>query len=52
MLRHLSEQGIGIGDQFELIARQPFGGPSEIRIGEQTHSLGIDLARAIQVERD
>ncbi len=51
MLRYLSEQGIGIGDRFELIGRQPFGGPSEIRIGEQTRSLGTDLARAIQVER-
>jgi DtxR family Mn-dependent transcriptional regulator len=50
MLRYLSEAGIGIGDRLELIARQPFGGPSEIRIGERTHSLGTDLARAIQVE--
>jgi DtxR family transcriptional regulator, Mn-dependent transcriptional regulator len=51
MLRYLTEQGIGIGDQIELIEREPFGGPSEIRVGEQTRSLGTELARAIQVDR-
>lgn len=51
MLRYLSEQQLGIGDEVELIAHQPFDGPSEIRSGKRTHSLGMKLARAVHVER-
>lgn len=51
MLRYLSEQGIGIGDRLELIEHQPFDGPSEVRMGRRTRSLGSALARAIHVER-
>jgi DtxR family transcriptional regulator, Mn-dependent transcriptional regulator len=51
MLRYLTEQHIGIGDQFELVARQPFDGPCEIRLGDQTRSIGIRLAQAIHVQR-
>jgi DtxR family Mn-dependent transcriptional regulator len=40
MLRYLTQQGIAIGDQLHLTARQPFDGPIEIRIGETAHSLG------------
>jgi DtxR family Mn-dependent transcriptional regulator len=50
MLRYLTSQGIAIGDQLRLISRQPFDGPTEIRIGHQTHSLGINLTRAIRVQ--
>jgi DtxR family transcriptional regulator, Mn-dependent transcriptional regulator len=52
MLRYLTEIQLGIGDQLELVDRQPFEGPTEIRVGEQTLSLGQRLARAIHVERD
>jgi DtxR family transcriptional regulator, Mn-dependent transcriptional regulator len=51
MLRYLTSRGIGIGDPLELIDRQPFDGPCEIRIGKRTHSLGVKLAQAIRVER-
>jgi DtxR family transcriptional regulator, Mn-dependent transcriptional regulator len=51
MLRYLTEQQIGIGDQLELIERQPFDGPCEIRLGATTRSLGLRLAQAIHVER-
>ncbi len=51
MLRYLTEQGIGIGDRVLLIEHQPFGGPTQVRIGEQTRSLGTALAQAIHVER-
>ncbi len=51
MLRYLTEQGIGIGDRLELIEQQPFGGPTLIRIGEETRSFGTALAQAIHVER-
>lgn len=49
MLRYLTEQGITIGDEIEMIARQPFDGPCEISIGQRTHTLGLTLARAIRV---
>ncbi|HTW12796.1 MAG TPA: metal-dependent transcriptional regulator, partial [Solirubrobacteraceae bacterium] len=40
MLRYLTEQRIGIGDRVEVVARQPFDGPTEVRVGGQAHSLG------------
>ncbi len=49
MLRYLTAQGIAIGDRLQLIRRQPFDGPVEIRIGQRTHSLGLTLVRAIHV---
>lgn len=50
MLKYLTARGIGIGDQLELIERQPFDGPCAIRIDGREHSLGIKLAQAIRVE--
>ena len=49
MLHYLTEQGIVIGDEVEMIARQPFDGPCEVSIGQHTHTLGLTLARAIRV---
>jgi DtxR family Mn-dependent transcriptional regulator len=51
MLRYLSEQGIAIGDELQLVARQPFDGPCRVRIGDREHDLGLTLARAMRVER-
>jgi DtxR family Mn-dependent transcriptional regulator len=51
MLRYLADQGIAIGDDLTLIEHQPFDGPSSVRIGDRTHTLGIKLARAMRVER-
>ncbi|MDE3133107.1 MAG: metal-dependent transcriptional regulator, partial [Acidobacteriota bacterium] len=52
MLRYLTEQGIGIGAELELIERQPFDGPCLVRVaGSAERGLGIRLARAIHVER-
>jgi DtxR family Mn-dependent transcriptional regulator len=50
MLRYLAERGIAPGDRFEVVERQPFGGPLFVRFGEQVHPLGGDLARAMRVE--
>ncbi len=50
MLRYLAEQGIALGDELEVIQRQPFGGPLFVRFGERTHALGDALTRAIRVE--
>jgi DtxR family transcriptional regulator, Mn-dependent transcriptional regulator len=51
MLRYLTAQCIGIGDELELIGRQPFDGPCDIRLAGETRSLGIRLAQAIHVQR-
>lgn len=50
MLRYLSEQGIEIGDEFEVIGRQPFGGPMYVRFGAREHAIGGDLARAMRID--
>ena len=50
MLRYLAEQGIALGEQLEVIDRQPFGGPLFVRFGKQTHALGDALTRAMRVE--
>jgi DtxR family Mn-dependent transcriptional regulator len=50
MLRYLSERGIGPGDPFEVIDRQPFGGPLFVRFGSDVHPLGGQLALAMRVE--
>ncbi|MCO5315674.1 MAG: metal-dependent transcriptional regulator [Solirubrobacterales bacterium] len=49
MLRYLAECGISIGDRVEMVARQPFEGPCDVRIGGRDHSLGLALARAIRI---
>jgi DtxR family Mn-dependent transcriptional regulator len=50
MLRYLAEQGIGIGDELEIVERQPFGGPLFVRFGDRTHALGDALTRAMRIE--
>ena len=52
MLRFLAERGIGIGSSLEMLGRDPFEGPCQVRIGDRDHSLGLKLARAVQVRRD
>lgn len=50
MLAYLSQCGIAVGDQLELVERQPFDGPITVRIGEETHVLGLTLAQAMRVD--
>ena len=50
MLRYLAERGIAPGAEFEVVERQPFGGPLFVRIGSDVHPLGGELARAMRVE--
>jgi DtxR family Mn-dependent transcriptional regulator len=49
MLRYLHDRGIGIGDELEVLDRQPFGGPLTVRFGDDLHVLGGGLARAMRV---
>lgn len=52
MLRYLTEQGIGIGAELELVEHQPFDGPCLVRLPDSSErNLGLRLAQAIHVER-
>ena len=52
MLRYLGVRGIAPGDRFEVVEKQPFGGPIFARFGEAdaVHPLGGRLAAAMRVE--
>lgn len=50
MLRYLSKHNIAIGDELEIIERQPFDGSCLVRIGKKQHALGMTLATAMRVE--
>jgi DtxR family Mn-dependent transcriptional regulator len=59
MLRYLAERGIAPGHAFEIVERQPFGGPVFARFtapdgtgGDTVHVLGGDLVQAMRVEGD
>jgi DtxR family Mn-dependent transcriptional regulator len=52
MLRYLAELGIMPGDRFEVVDRQPFGGPLFARFDGHVHAFGGDLAAAMRVELD
>ena len=44
MLRYLDQRGVRLGDELEVVSRQPFGG--------ELHTLGGGLAAAMRVELD
>ena len=52
MLRYLGARGITPGDRFEVVEKQPFGGPVFARFGvsDDVHPLGGRLAAAMRVE--
>jgi DtxR family transcriptional regulator, Mn-dependent transcriptional regulator len=50
MLRYLGQRGVTPGARFEVVDRQPFGGPLFVRFGDDVHPLGGDLANAMRVE--
>jgi DtxR family Mn-dependent transcriptional regulator len=52
MLRYLAQLGITPGDRFEVVDRQPFGGPLFARFERRVHALGGELAAAMRVEAD
>jgi DtxR family Mn-dependent transcriptional regulator len=49
MLAFLTECGISVGDELEMIERQPFDGPVTVRSGGRDHALGLRLAEAMRV---
>jgi DtxR family Mn-dependent transcriptional regulator len=52
MLRYLSERGMALGDNLEVLDREPFGGPLKVRFGDTLQVLGGTLAAAMRVELD
>lgn len=50
MLRYLAERRILPGATFEILDRQPFGGPLSVRFDNSIESIGGGLARAMRVE--
>jgi DtxR family transcriptional regulator, Mn-dependent transcriptional regulator len=52
MLRYLSERGISPGDGFQVLDRQPFGGPLFVSFAGNEHTIGGMLGRAMRVELD
>jgi DtxR family Mn-dependent transcriptional regulator len=52
MLRYLAERGISPGERFEVLGRQPFGGPLFVRFDDCEHAIGGQLAAAMRVELD
>jgi len=48
-LRYLTEQHIALGDELEVMDRQPFGGPLFVRFGDRSVPLGGQLAAAMRV---
>ena len=52
MLRYLADLGIRLDAHFEVVDRQPFGGPVFVRLGGRKHPIGGELARAMRIEID
>src|SRR3954453_22612849 len=50
MLRYLADRGIAPGDDFEVLDKQPFGGPLFVRFGDDQHVIGGQLAAAMRVD--
>ena len=50
MLRYLSDRGMRLGDELEVVDKQPFGGPLTARFGDELQILGGALALAMRVE--
>lgn len=46
-LRYLAEQGLTPGTRFTVTDRQPFNGPTIVRVGGDTRVVGRDLAQTV-----
>jgi len=50
MLRYLDGRGIALGDELEVVAREPFDGPLTVRFGSEDHIFGGGLTRAMRID--
>ena len=48
-LRYLASLGLTPGASIRLVERAPFHGPLHVRVGNQTHFLGYELAQVLRV---
>jgi DtxR family Mn-dependent transcriptional regulator len=48
-LRYLATLGVAIGEEVELLSREPYGGPITLRVGSKRRVIGEELARAVLV---
>jgi DtxR family transcriptional regulator, Mn-dependent transcriptional regulator len=48
-LRYLATLGITIGQEVEIVSREPYSGPIAVRIGRRRRIIGPELARDILV---
>ena len=46
-LRYLADQGLTPGTRLAVVDRQPFNGPTTVRIGQASRVVGQELARAL-----
>lgn len=51
-LRYLATMGMYPDTEVHLIERLPFDGPLRVRVGQEEHIVGHDLANTVQVQRD
>ena len=49
MLRYLGDRGIEPGARLEVMGREPFGGPLNVKVEERELPLGLGLARSMRV---
>ena len=49
-LRYLAEQGLTPGARLEVVERQPFNGPTTVRLGMETRVVGQELAGLLWCE--
>jgi DtxR family Mn-dependent transcriptional regulator len=51
MLRYLSQKGLVVGVQVQVIARDPFDGPVALRVGECDQMIGQHVAQFILIQK-
>jgi DtxR family Mn-dependent transcriptional regulator len=51
MLRYLSGREIAPRMRFEVVEKQPFGGPLFVRFGKEVHAIGGAIGAVMRVER-
>ena len=50
MLRYLDGRGIALGDELEVVAREPLDGPLTVRFCSEDHVFGGGLTRAMRID--
>ncbi len=51
MLRYLSQKGLVVGVQIQVLARDPFDGPVSLRVGECDQMIGQHVAEFILIQQ-